>query len=65
MKKKYTPIKIPELFDSHEKIWEKRRDSFWHTWENILSKHLDYMKVKDTMRELFDYQGDIILHKPD
>ena len=32
---------------------------------DILSKHCDYTKVKDTIRELFDYQGDIILHKPD
>ena len=32
---------------------------------NILSKHWDYMKVKDTIRKLFDYQGDIILRKPD
>ena len=32
---------------------------------NILSKHCDYTKVKDTIRELFDYEGDIILLKPD
>ena len=32
---------------------------------DILSKHWNYMKVKDIIRELFDYQGDIILHKPD
>ena len=32
---------------------------------DIQSKHLDCMKVKDTIRELFDYQGDIILLKPD
>ena len=32
---------------------------------NILSKHWDYMKVKDTIRELFDYQANIILLKPD
>ena len=31
---------------------------------DILSKHWDYKKVKDTVRELFDYQADIIL-KPD
>ena len=31
---------------------------------DILSKHWDYMKVKDTVRELFAYQGDIILLKP-
>ena len=30
----------------------------------ILSKHWDNMKVKDTVREFFDYQGDIILLKP-
>ena len=32
---------------------------------DILSKHWDDMKVKEIIRELFDYQGDIILHKPD
>ena len=32
---------------------------------DILRKHWDYMKVKDTVGELFDYQGDIILLKPD
>ena len=32
---------------------------------DILSKHWDYMKVKDTVRVLFDYQGDKILLKPD
>ena len=32
---------------------------------DILSKHWDYKKVKDTARELFDYQGGIILPKPD
>ena len=32
---------------------------------DILSKIWDYMKVKDTISEIFDYQGDIILLKPD
>ena len=32
---------------------------------DILSKHWDYTKVKGTVRELFYYQGDIILLKPD
>ena len=32
---------------------------------DTLSKHWDYVKVKDTVRELFDYQGDLILLKPD
>ena len=32
---------------------------------DILSKHWDYWKVKETIKELFDYQGDITLHKPD
>ena len=32
---------------------------------DILSKHWDHAKVKDTMRELFDYQGDLILLEPD
>ena len=32
---------------------------------DILSKHWEHAKVKDTMRELFDYQGDITLVRPD
>ena len=32
---------------------------------DILSKLWDFTKIKDTVRELFDYQGDIILLKPD
>ena len=32
---------------------------------DILSKQWDYMKVNDTIRELFDYQRDIVLLKPD
>ena len=32
---------------------------------DILSKHWDYMKVIDKIRGLFDYQGDIIILKPD
>ena len=32
---------------------------------DILCKHWDYTKVKDTVRQLFDYQGDIIVLKPD
>ena len=31
---------------------------------DILSKYWGHAKVKDTIRELFDYQGDIILLKP-
>ena len=32
---------------------------------DILSKHWDYMKVNDMVRELFDYQGSINLLMPD
>ena len=32
---------------------------------DILGKHWDYTKVKDTVREPFDYQGDILLLKAD
>ena len=32
---------------------------------DILSKHWEHAILKDTMRELFDYQGDITLLKPD
>ena len=31
---------------------------------DILNKHREHAKVKDTIRELFDYQGDITLLKP-
>ena len=31
---------------------------------DILSKHWEHTKVKDTIRELFDYQGDKTLPKP-
>ena len=32
---------------------------------DILCKHRKHAKVKDTIRELFDYEGDITLLKPD
>ena len=32
---------------------------------DILSKQWDYTKVKDMVRELFDYKGDTILLTPD
>ena len=32
---------------------------------DILSKHWEHSIVKDTIRELFDYQGDVFLLKPD
>ena len=32
---------------------------------DILSKCWEHAKVKDTIRELFDYQGDITLLRPD
>ena len=47
------------------KILEFHWCSSSQNWSDILSKHWDYMKVNDTVRELFDYQGDIILLKPD
>ena len=43
----------------------------FHWWasdqnrSDILSKPWEHTKVKDTIRELFDYQGDITLIKPD
>ena len=52
-----------------EAIAAKTLESHWcpssHNRSDILSKHWDYVKFKDTVRELFDYQGDIILLKPD
>ena len=32
---------------------------------DILSKYWEHATVKDTIRELFDYQGDVALLKPD
>ena len=50
-------------------IGAKIREFHWcsisQNRRDILSKHWDYIKVKDTVRELFDYQGDTILLKPD
>ena len=52
-----------------EAIAAKILDFHWNSSSlnrsDILSKHWDYMKVKDIVREIFDYQGDIILLKPD
>ena len=48
-----------------DKILEFHWCSSSQNRSGILSKHWDYMKVKDTVRELFDWQGDIILLKPD
>ena len=47
------------------KILKFHRCSSSKNRSDILSKHWDYTKAKDTVRELFDYQGDIILLKPD
>ena len=47
------------------KILEIHWCSSNQTKGDFLSKHWDYRKVKDTIREQFDYQGDIILLKPD
>ena len=32
---------------------------------NILSEHWEHVKIKNTIRELFDYQGDITFLKTD
>ena len=32
---------------------------------DILSTHWEHAKVKDTIRELFDHQGEVTLLKPD
>ena len=48
-----------------EKILEFHWCSTGQNRSDILSKHWDYTKVKDTAKDLFDYQGDIILLKPD
>ena len=47
------------------KILEFHQCSSGQHRSDIVSKYWDYTKVKDTVRELFDYQGDIIFRKPD
>ena len=46
-----------------EAIAAKIRDFYWCSCDQnrsgILSKHWEHAKVKDTIRELFDYQGEI------
>ena len=52
-----------------EAIAAKILELLWHSSDqnrsDILSKNWEHAKVKDTIRELFDYQGDITLLKPD
>ena len=43
------------------KILEFYRCSSNQNRSDILRKHLEHARVKDTIRELFDYQGDITL----
>ena len=47
------------------KILEFHWCSYSQNRSDILSNHWDYTEVKHTVRELFDYQGDIIFLKPD
>ena len=47
------------------KILEFHKCSSDQNRSDILSKHWEHAEVKDTIRELFDYQGDITLLKPD
>ena len=57
---------------SHHRVREaiaaKILDLYWcssnQNKSDILSKHWEHAKVKDTIRELFGYQGDITM-KPD
>ena len=50
-------------------IAAKILDFYWcasdQNKSNILSVHWEHAKVKDTIRELFDYQGEISPLKPD
>ena len=52
-----------------EAITAKILDFYWCSSDQnkscILSKHCEHAKVQDTIRELFDYQGDITPPKPD
>ena len=52
-----------------EAIAVKILDFYWCSSDqnksDIFSKHWEHAKVKDTIRELFDYQGDITHLKPD
>ena len=47
------------------KILEFHWCSSGQSRSDILSKHWDHTKVKETVRELFDYQGHTILLIPD
>ena len=52
-----------------EAIATKILDFYWCSSDqnkiDILSKHWEHAKVKGTIRELFDYEGEISLLKPD
>ena len=52
-----------------EAIAAKILDFYWSSSNqkksDILSKHWEHARVNDTIMELFDYQGDISLLKPD
>ena len=52
-----------------EAVPAKNLDFYWCSSDqnksDILSRHWEHAKVKDTIRELFDCQGDISLLKPD
>ena len=52
-----------------EAIAAKILDFYWCSSDqnksDILSRHWEHAKVKDTIRELFDCQGDISPLKPD
>ena len=66
LKKRYNKLSYHRV---REAIAAKILEFYWcsssQTRYDILSKHWDYMRVKDTVRELLDYQGDIVLLKPD
>ena len=47
------------------KILEFHWSSSDQNRSDILSKHWEHAQVKDTIRELFDHQGDITLLKLD
>ena len=52
-----------------EAIAAKILDFYWcssnQNRSDILSKHWEHTNVKDTIRELFDYQGGISILRPD
>ena len=66
LNKRHNMLSYPRVREAMAaKILELQWCSSDQNKSNILSKHWEHAKVKNTIRELFDYQGDITFLKPD